>query len=295
VFQAPRRDIQKAGFVFQVLDDDFVFLLSFQHSSLVCQRNETVSVLETNQIPSSVDQLMFHIIWTFDRITLSCGMGIEYARAEVPTIPTAVSPSLIKWARTQDLLPVTTYDSAESFREKVHSCLHSIQDKVTETGAVNPFWNITYNGNTIKDRQPKKEVDIHPTIHCLLSDQMLMSSIQVVPEFKTGIGNLDFMFVGSVTDEGLIKLCAEFKHAHSDDIINGFETQLPLYMRNSNANYGAYCVLGFRGDWFDKPEISLNDLLFELNLRRMRSSDPVLNRIRVFTFDFSKPEPASKQ
>jgi hypothetical protein len=222
-------------------------------------------------------------------------MGIEYGRAEVPTRPTAAPPSLIKWARTQDLLPVTAYDSAEEFREKVHSCLRSIQDKVTETGAVNPFWNITYKGNTIKDRQPKKEVDIHPTIHCLLSDQLLMSSIEVVSEYKTGIGNLDFMFLGSVKDKGLAKLCTEFKHAHSDDIYTGFETQLPLYMRNSNAEYGAYCVLGFRGEWFDKPRISLNDLLFELNLRRMRSSDPVLKRIRVFTFDFSRPESASKQ
>lgn len=113
-------------------------------------------------------------------------MGIEYGRATVPTIPTVAPPSLIKWARTQDLLPVTTYDSEEAFRAKVHSCLRSIQDKVTETGAVNPFWNITYDGNTIKERQPKKEVDIHPRIHCLLSDQMLMSSIDVVPEYKTG-------------------------------------------------------------------------------------------------------------
>lgn len=294
-FQAPRHDIQQNGFVFQVLDDDFVFALSFQHSDLVCQRNETVSVLKTNQLPSSIDQLMFHVTWTFDHLTLSCGMGSHHTEATVPTIPTAPPPSLIKWARAQDLLPVVLYDSEEEFRAKVHSCLSSIQDKVSETGAVNPFWNITYEGNTIRARLPKKEMDIHPTIYCLLSDQMLMSSVQVVPEYKTGVGNLDFLFVASVRGKGLARLCAEFKNAHSPDIYNGLETQLPLYMRNSNAEYGAYCVLGFQGNWFDKPDKSLKDLHYELELRKMQSSNPVLSQVRIFMFDFSKTESASKQ
>lgn len=62
------------------------------------------------------------------------------------------------------------------------------------------------------------------------------------------------MFLDRVKGRGIRRFCAEFKHAHSPGIFKGIEVQLPLYMQNKNAEYGAYCVLYFKGDWFDKPK-----------------------------------------
>ena len=125
---------------------------------------------------------------------------------------------------------------------------------------------------------------------------LLLASIEVIPEYKTGIGNLDFLFLGSVKGEGICRLAAEFKRAQSNDVYNGLEKQLPAYMRASNAKYGAYCVLGFKGDWFDEPRgMSLHDLEFQLKLRQLESSDPAIRTdIRVFLYDLSKPVTASK-
>lgn len=93
---------------------------------------------------------------------------------------------------------------------------------------------------------------------------MFIANIEVVPEYQTGVGNLDFMFLGHVKGEGSARLCAEFKNAHSKDIFNGFTTQLPLYMRNSGAEYGAYCVLSYKG-------IGSTNLRKPLRFRRPRS------------------------
>jgi hypothetical protein len=295
-FIVDRRNIQKDGIIFQVLDNNFIFCLGFKNSSLICQRNDTVSVLTTDQLPTSLEHIRVLIMWTFDYIFLSCGMGNHKVEAKVPTTPVAPTQALIKWARLQNLLPVTEYSSEEEFRAKVYSCLNTIQAKIDEAGSINPFWNVVYEGNTIVTRTPKKETDIHPIIHCLLSDQMVLSSIELVPEYQTGVGNLDFMFLGAVKEKGISRICTEFKNAHSRDVYNGLETQLPLYMRYCSAEYGAYCVLGFKGEWFDEPkDVSIDELDFKLKLFTMKSSNPVLGQIRIFTFDVSKPETASKQ
>ena len=59
---------------------------------------------------------------------------------------------------------------------------------------------------------------------------MLLSNIEVIPEHKTGEGNLDFLFIGYVEGQGMSRFCAEFKLAHSQDLNKGLLQQLPAYM-----------------------------------------------------------------
>ena len=125
---------------------------------------------------------------------------------------------------------------------------------------------------------------------------MLLGNIEVVPEYRTGVGNVDFSFIACVGGKGLRKVCAEFKLAHSDDLKHGLFEQLPAYMRESGATFGAYCVLDFRGDWFDKPKLKKGgNLEVLLNLARIRSRTPALANIRVFVFRLAKPATASKR
>ena len=100
---------------------------------------------------------------------------------------------------------------------------------------------------------PKREPDIHPTLHLLFSEWAFLRGVEIVPESKTGTGNLDFAFVGHVNGEGPTSICVEVKHAHADDLVHGLEKQLPAYMEAKAAKYGAYVVVWYRGETFDRP------------------------------------------
>ena len=188
-------------------------------------------------------------------------------------------------------MPVNEYKTEEEFRQRIYTSLISLKDRVTEIGAINGLWNISYKSSKIDTRLPKRETDIHPTIHSLLHDQMLMGSVRVIPERQTGVGDLDFSFVGAVQGRGTCEVFAEFKLAHSKDVYRGLEQQLPDYMRNQGIKYSAYCVLWFKCAWFDEPKsLSLVDMEKELNARLPSTN---LSGIRVFVVDCSKGTTAS--
>jgi len=286
---------QEDGILFVVEDADFSFYLAVRRGVLILRRQEALLNLNLNDLPSPVDQVMLRVVWSLDTLQVTCGLTYKVINQPwTRTQPAAPPKSLLKWAREQNLLKIIEYSSAEEFRAKVYTCLRSVQEKIDETGAVRQFWDFSYDGNRIVSRIPKKEADVHGAVACILSDQMFISNIEVIPEYQTGVGNLDFMFLGHVKGEGSVRLCAEFKNAHSKDIFNGFTTQLPLYMRNSGAEYGAYCVLSYKGDWFHEPAETIEGQEAAFRSITLGSEDPVLRKIRVFAFDLSKPRPASQ-
>lgn len=92
---------------------------------------------------------------------------------------------------------------------------------------------------------------------------MLVSSIEIIPEFKGGIGNLVFLFIGQVKNRGSVYFCAKFKNAHSEKILDGLTKQLSAYIKNKKADYGAYCVLNYFVEWL-KPSEKTKDIEFEI-------------------------------
>lgn len=295
-FVTDKESIQSGGFLFQVDGFDFVFCLSFQNNEIVFQRNNIVSVLRLGELLEVSERVHVFVMWTQTKLKLDCRAASAIREATVPTSPTAPPTRLLNWVRKQNLLPTITYASEEALREKVYSTLNSVNQKIREADAYKSFWNIMYEGNTIIERKPKREVEVQPLIHCLLSDQMLMSNIEIIAEHKTGEGNLDFLFIGQVDGVGLCKICAEFKLAHSNDLDNGLWEQLPKYMEVSNAKYGAYCVLNFKGDWFAYPCFEEGEALdMHLTLIPKSQRKAVHSDIRSFIFDMNKPATASKR
>ena len=283
-------------FLFKVLYDNYIFCLSIQNKSVVIQRNNVTSVLTLDELLEENRNIRIFAMWSHYKLVLDCRAGRKWKRVEVPTTPIAPPAQLIRWARKHNLLPTETYKTEEEFRERIHASLITINQKIREADAYKSFWNIVYDGNTITERQPKKEVEIQPLIHCLLSDQMLLGNIEIIPEHKTGEGNLDFLFVGQVDGLGICKFCAEFKLAHSKDLENGLWYQLPKYMDVSNATFGAYGVLNFKGDWFDQPDLKRGETLdLHLDLIPTKVRKPVHENIRNFIFDLGKPATASKK
>jgi len=138
-FSIDRNSINEGGIIFQLINDDFVFVLSLQNNSIVFQRNKTVSVLTVQEILDKNYEVMVFAIWTHEILTLHCMAGEDSKRAEVPTIPTATPPQLIRWARKNSLIPVEKYSTEEELREKIHSCFLTINEKIREADASGSF------------------------------------------------------------------------------------------------------------------------------------------------------------
>ena len=253
--------------VFHVADGDFWFNLGFLDGRVVFQRCETTLRMSRSFFRRLPGNTTFIASWTLDRLILRLGpLGFDGPNisTSVAIPPRAAPPSLMKWARQQSLIPVVSYSTAADFVARVHSGLSLAQDKIDAMPNRNVFWDFEYSGRRIVARRPKKEADLHGAIHALLSDQFFLSSIEVLPEVRTGVGDLDFMFVGSVDGSGPCIVCAEFKLAHSADLYHGIERQLPAYMENQRTETGTYCILDFRGRWFDEPNIE--DLAMHVKL-----------------------------
>ena len=115
----------------------------------------------------------------------------------------------------------------------------------------------------------------------------------MIPEYKTGQGNIDFAFVGYIENLGIRKVCAEFKLGHSVDLENGLLVQLPTYMEICNSQFGAYCVLNFDTEEEILKKHSGKHLEFYLDRLAIESGNPLLHGVRIFIFDFLKPLTAS--
>jgi hypothetical protein len=238
------------------------------------------------------------------------GGEVHLERKETP--PTFPPNSLIRIAIFKKLIPTNTFSSVEELRETVYEAIANLEESIKRLDSYNAFWDIVYEGRKKGLPSPKKETDIHPTIQLLLDEWAFLRSIEIVSENRTGAGDLDFAFIGSVENQGPVSICMEVKRAHSDDLSHGLEVQLPGYMQRKRAQYGVFVVLWFKGEWFDKPNLpdiryiantwltdvgqivnaDVHDLEFALKGKVI--ADPKLQDIRVFIIDVSKPIPASR-
>ena len=217
---------------------------------------------------------------------------VERRRKTLITPVTIPPNSLLEWAREESIAPVTAYESAESFYENVISSIQSIVDKVSSIGMHNAFWDITYDGQKIVSRKPKRETDIHPTIHGLLFDIAIAKNFLITPEYAVAGGQLDFLVSGALSTGDIVSTCIEFKHAHSSDYLNGLLKQLPAYMHANGSDSGIYCVMYFKGPYFTRPEeYDLEGLKFFLV---MQGREAGLSDIRIIMMDFSHQTPPSK-
>lgn len=107
-------------------------------------------------------------------------------------------------------------------------------------------------------------------------------------------GRLDFLFVGQVKGLGMVKVCAEFKLAHSKDLYRGIEFQLPAYMASHGAENGAYCIIDFRGKEFELPKENSLSMHNRLALASSRGWPNIDSPIKVHKLKVTKTEAASK-
>lgn len=297
---------EKVGYLFKVVSPDYHLEVGFTENDFYIARNN--QRLEMSIEPyKRAGHVNCYAFWQPSELGLlildksyaeavSSGADaiaeIERRKKILRTPPTLPQNSLITWARKMDIAPTVTYDSPSHFYQEVTFALQSIPDKVATVGMFNAFWDITYDGARIISRKPKREPDILPIIHSLLFDIATAKNFQVSPESQIGKGRLDFLISGYLKTGETAKVCVEFKHAHSHELEEGLLKQLPAYMRTVGCDFGLYCVMLFKGPYFDEPrKYELNEI--DLLLDRLADSAGLSN-IRILVFDFSHPKPPSQ-
>lgn len=284
--------------IFQVRNKDFFFGLGYLNGCLHFQRNDVELKIPLDDLkPTLIAKNLLIATWGSSGLLMAFG-GIDHSKSIIHkeiSAPISMAPSsLIKLAKLRSLIPVTIFDSESHFISRVHSSLEALEAKFLEMATPNVFWDIAYDGAKITSRTPKREVDIHPFVRAVLADQMMLSSIDVIPEAMLSSGRLDFMFTGAVKYRGLAHCMVEFKNAHASDLIHGIEYQLPDYMASKGVDHGAYCVFDFRGKWFDRPADPLGDIQMQMIAALLRAKLPSSNAIKFYFYQLGKRESSSK-
>jgi len=300
----------KAGFLFKVVNDSYYFEVGFTVTHIYIVRNHDRLELPIQPIFKPTGHFFCAVTWSPTELSIILldesyndaisvldspikkEEELERRKKVLKTLATIPPNSLVCWARNRSIAPTDTYESEGDFNEVVTSAIQSVQDKVSTLGVHNPFWDIFYEGSKIISRKPKRETDIHPTIHTLLYDISLAKSLQISTEHAIAGGQLDFLISGILSSGQIVNVCIEFKHAHSKDVFSGLLKQLPAYMQAKGCDFGLYCVMWFKGEDFSEPkEYDLHQLEMLLNGSSISAG---LSNIRVILLDFSHKKPPSK-
>ena len=297
----------KEGYLFRVATDKYYLEVGFTESSFYITRNGLrVEAPISTQIPDGY--VNCYAMWQPTKLSLlmldksydeavSSGADaiteIENRTKEVETPPTLPPNSLITWARKEAITPTITYDSLPDFYQEVTLALQSIPDKARTAIIYNAFWDIIYKGSfEIAPRKPKREPDIVAIIHGLLFDVATAKNFQISPQYTLGGGKLDFLISGYLKSGEITNVCVEFKHAHSRKLRDGLLKQLPAYMQAKGCDLGIYCVMFFKGQFFERPKkYDLESLDFYL---KGLAGSAGLSNIRILVFDLSYPKPPSQ-
>ena len=211
-------DLSAPGLIFHVQGSGFSFHYWGDGKTFICERNGTHIRVPAEIVASMVERAGHaHVKLAWGPSSMCIAMALKRKKwAEwtqgAETIPTVPPSDLVAWARRQNLVRKVQFASVGEFCSRTYALLQSVNKTVSQMDSVNLFWDIQRQGNKIVSRTPKAEPDVQPFISAILQDQVLVAGMDLVSEYTTGVGNLDFMFTGSVTDSGLGRMCTEIKN-----------------------------------------------------------------------------------
>ncbi|PFE48201.1 hypothetical protein CN318_29825 [Bacillus cereus] len=286
--------------IFRVKGEDFIFELGISKNMFYLERNGFKVESEIANVGSG---FLFCIAkWspTFLEVNVldeTCYSAVENGldqckelhkrKDSVNTDFTLIPNYVFQHLRNQAFTPKCTYNTEKDLFKEIIGMLQLTEKKIRDVNMINAFWDRHSTG-----KSPKMEIDIQPTIHALLNETALLKNLLVIRENSTGSGNLDFLIIG-IVDNKMIKVCVEFKHAHSSSREDGLLKQLPEYMRSMGTDFGIYCVLYFKGNSFDKPK-EVHDSASLLSDLKKKAQEKGLENIRTLIFDCTEKTSASK-
>jgi hypothetical protein len=231
--------------------------------------------------------------WTPTSLEVQAGSNKETIQTPLAGPPYEVRD----WLRRKSLIPQTTYPDAAAVLDTVIQHIENISAKIKDTGAVAGFWDVTYDGQRILERIPKRETELTEVLGMHLSDLELTKNIRVLRETPAGSGRMDFLFIGTLDSGKSVPICCEVKRFHSDDVAHGLQKQLPEYMKLKATSFGIFAMLDFGPKYppvsvLDFPEWPGDKVVSAFNL--FPAANRLPGTIRLVTIPmFKDPSPSS--
>ena len=175
----------------------------------------------------------------------------------------------------------------DAFFTTVIDSIHCCQEDIRRHGAERLFWKKTIE----KTWRPIDEPDISRGVASFLSIYGALKNFDVTCESIAGTGSMDFYIVAPVADN-IRKIAIEAKKAESDNLIQGFKTQLPAYMQSVGTDYGIYLVYWLKSP--DYPFPAKHDTYAVLEVEKLHPI-PRPVTMRTLGMNFSKATTPSKQ
>ena len=230
--------------------------------------------------------------WTMD--TLGCGIvppesptDMNHHMRAVHTPVTAPPAEIVNILRKENLLSNDRYPDMDAFFSTIIDSLHCCQEDIRRHGAEKLFWNKSPE-NTWR---PLNEPDISRGVATILSVYGALKNYDVTCESIAGGGRMDFHIVAPVGNS-IRKIAIEAKKADSNDLVNGFENQLPIYMRRVGTDYGIYLVYWLKSVDYPYPEAY--DSCVQMEIDKLHPI-PRTASVRIVGMNLSRELPPSKQ
>ena len=114
----------------------------------------------------------------------------------------------------------------------------------------------------------KQDRRVNHFVHTLLAGYLTSHgasrNFDVTCEPLVGTGNVDFHIVAPVLNGPMARIAMEAKKADSAQLIPGFQTQLPEYMRRLGTAYGIFLVYWLKSSNYPHPShATYDDLEFQ--------------------------------
>ena len=133
------------------------------------------------------------------------------------------------------------YKDKDEFLQEINGAILSIQDQINESNTYFAFWDIQRSGREFIAKISKTELNIHPTLKALLLKLPIANFFEIISEYETGSGQLDFLISGILKNNERVSACVEFKYEHNNRLNEGLKNQLPEYMKNKGHRFRSLC------------------------------------------------------
>jgi len=156
---------------------------------------------------------------------------------------------LVKTLRTHNLLCNSAYQSADDLFVTVLDCLHLCELDIRHLGGERFCWEKKDNHD-----YPLGEPEISRFVATFLTSHGAARNFDVACDPIAGSGKPDFWVVGPVASAGLAKIVIEAKKAENKELVHGFQTQLPEYMRRLGTTHGIFLTYWLKSTRYPHPK-----------------------------------------
>ena len=154
-----------------------------------------------------------------------------------------------EFVNTHKLLPLAA-SSEDEFNNCVESIISRFRLYVEEQGGYKLLWNDFSKDSSNFDPVPRDESAVQCLFFGIVSSYCQANNIDPSREVETGRGPVDFKFSSGHNYRALI----EMKLAKSTKLKQGFEKQLPAYLKAQQIKHGYYVVIFYTKKEFERVE-----------------------------------------